>query len=74
MSRILIIVLALGTGYFAPSQPARAQAPMDAGGFNCSPAPCVLPPTQASEGGDSVSNRLTDCGRSAEPGTTIGGQ
>jgi hypothetical protein len=22
-----------------------------AGGFNCSPAPCVLPPTQASEGG-----------------------
>ena len=38
---------------FAPS--AHAPAPMQKpGGFNCSPAPCVLPPTQASEGGDTV--------------------
>ncbi len=56
MSRILIIALALGAGYFAQSQSASAPALTNAGGFNCSPAPCVLPPTQASEGGNPVTD------------------
>ena len=35
---------------------ARAAAPVKTGGFNCSPAPCLLPPTQASEGGSIVTD------------------
>jgi uncharacterized repeat protein (TIGR03803 family) len=35
---------------------ARAAAPAKTAGFNCSPAPCVLPPTQASEGGSIVTD------------------
>jgi hypothetical protein len=56
ISRMLIIFLALGAGYFAQSQSAGAGALKDAGGFECSPAPCVLPPTQASEGGALVTD------------------
>ena len=41
-----------------PSAHASAPAKIKAGGFNCSPAPCVLPPTQASEGGSIVTNPL----------------
>jgi uncharacterized repeat protein (TIGR03803 family) len=38
-----------------PDPSAHAPGPIHRpGGFNCSPAPCVLPPTQASEGGDTV--------------------
>jgi hypothetical protein len=61
---MLIIFLALGAGYFAQSQSASAPVLTDAGGFDCSPAPCVLPPTQASEGGDSV---VTDSPIAADP-------
>ena len=64
ISRMLIIFLALGTGYFAQSQSPGAGALKDAGGFDCSPAPCVLPPTQASEGGDSI---VTDSPIAADP-------
>jgi len=56
MSRMLIIFLALGAGHFAQSQSINASALTDAGGFDCSPAPCVLPPTQASEGGSLVTD------------------
>ena len=49
----------------ADDHSAEAPKPLSPGGFNCSPAPCVLPPTQASEGGgivtdsDIVSNPLS---------------
>ena len=42
----------------AYGQSAEAPRPANVGGFNCSPAPCVLPPTQASEGGSIVTNPL----------------
>jgi hypothetical protein len=58
--RIALIVLVLATGGF-PATRAHGQsdevpwlAPPT--GFNCSPAPCVLPPTQASEGGGTVTD------------------
>ena len=35
---------------------AQAQEPANLGVLNCSPAPCVLPPTQASEGGAIVTD------------------
>jgi uncharacterized repeat protein (TIGR03803 family) len=35
---------------------ARAFGPIKTAGFNCSPAPCVLPSTQASEGGSIVTD------------------
>jgi hypothetical protein len=54
--RILIIALALCAGYPGQSQSASAPAPAGTGGFECSPAPCVLPPTQASEGGSTVTD------------------
>jgi len=62
--RVLIIALALGAGYLARSQSASAPALADTGGFECSPAPCVLPPTEASEGGDSL---VTDSPIAADP-------
>jgi len=40
----------------AHGQSAETPRPVKAGRFNCSPAPCVLPPTQASEGGNPVTN------------------
>jgi hypothetical protein len=60
--KVLVILLILVVGHFwagnvyaqsvgAPRLPAT-------GRFNCSPAPCVLPPTQASEGGSIVTDSL----------------
>jgi BNR/Asp-box repeat len=56
ISRTLIIALALGGAYFAQSQSVSAPALADSGGFDCLPAPCVLQPTQASEGGALVTD------------------
>jgi hypothetical protein len=58
--RTLVSVLALLSGSF-PSWSAGAQSvpapqPAGSGSLACSPAPCVLPPTQASEGGGMVTD------------------
>jgi hypothetical protein len=68
-SHILSIILILWAWHSLAGsvhgQSTEASGPVKAGGFNCSPAPCVLPPTQASEGGgivtdsDIVSNPLS---------------
>jgi hypothetical protein len=59
-SRVLLIFVMLAAGHFlagyAHGQSAASQQLMNAGRFNCSPAPCVLPPTQASEGGNFVTD------------------
>lgn len=59
-SRVLLIFLTLSAGHFlsgnAFGQSAKAQAAGKPGGFHCSPAPCVLPPIQASEGGSIVTD------------------
>jgi hypothetical protein len=59
-SRVPRLVLILLAGYFlvgnAHGQSAEAPGPVNPGGFHCSPAPCVLPPTQASEGGSIVTD------------------
>ena len=56
--RVLLIALILSAGLSlagrVPGQSTEASGPVKSGGFNCSPAPCVLPPTQASEGGGTV--------------------
>ena len=53
---LAFLVLALfrlaGSGYGY----AEAQSAAKAARFYCTPAPCVLPPTQASEGGNSVTD------------------
>ncbi|HEX8814585.1 MAG TPA: sialidase family protein [Terriglobales bacterium] len=59
--RMAALALALHAGIFAHGQSARTAqpAPMPKGTpatFQCSPAPCVLPPTQASEGGAMVTD------------------
>jgi hypothetical protein len=56
----MLLVLAAGFLFFAYAlgQSRPTLAPSTAGGFNCSPAPCVLPPTQASEGGSIVTDPL----------------
>jgi hypothetical protein len=60
-SRALLIFLLLA-GFFpaamAPGQSNGAQEGVKSGNFHCSPAPCVLPPTQASEGGGTVTDSL----------------
>ena len=57
---IAIFIAILSAGHFlagkAYGQFAQAPGSVNAGGFNCSPAPCVLPPTQASEGGGTVTD------------------
>ncbi len=49
-SRVLLIFLIVSVGYFlagrAHGQSARVPLPVKTGRFNCSPAPCVLPPTK----------------------------
>ena len=59
-SRISVIVLVLLAGPSmaerAHGQSAQPSRPVNPGGFHCSPAPCVLPPTQASEGGNFVTD------------------
>jgi uncharacterized repeat protein (TIGR03803 family) len=42
--------------WLAHDHSAVAPKPLSHGLFNCSPAPCVLPPTQASEGGGMVTD------------------
>jgi hypothetical protein len=58
--RVLLIVLVLSAGHFlagnAYGQSAETARSVKSDRFNCSPAPCVLPPTQASEGGNPVTN------------------
>jgi len=60
LSRILLIVLICSGGILgagsAHGQSFEALALASPGGFQCSPAPCVLPPTQASEGGNPVTD------------------
>jgi hypothetical protein len=41
----------IGSPSQGPSLPLSAPGPFNSGAIACSPAPCVLPPTQASEGG-----------------------
>ena len=59
-SHVLFILLLLSTGSLlagrAQDQLTEASGPIKVGGFHCSPAPCVLPPTQASEGGSIVTD------------------
>jgi hypothetical protein len=57
-SSVLLILLIVSAGNFlagnAYGQSMESPGSVNPGGFNCSPAPCVLPPTQASEGGSTV--------------------
>jgi hypothetical protein len=55
--RVLVIVVVMTAGHFLAGG-AGAQTPglEPPGQFNCTPAPCVLPPTQASEGGSIVTD------------------
>ena len=59
-SRISVIVLVLLAGHFlagrAHGQSRQSPRTESPAGFRCSPAPCVLPPTQASEGGSIVTD------------------
>jgi hypothetical protein len=51
-SRVIVIVIVVAVGHFlARRADGQTPEPTPPGQFNCSPAPCVLPPTQASEGG-----------------------
>src|ERR1700722_5557551 len=58
--RILLIVLVCSGGILlvggGHGQSFEALALANPGGFYCSPAPCMLPPTQASEGGGTVTD------------------
>ena len=58
--RILLIVLVCSGGILlvggGHGQSFEALALASPGRFYCSPAPCVLPPTQASEGGSTVTD------------------
>jgi hypothetical protein len=58
--KVLPILLTLTVGHFwagsAYAQIGAAPRLRGTGEFNCSPAPCVLPPTQASEGGGTVTD------------------
>jgi len=59
-SRNSLAVLVLSTGLFwVGTVRGQFAGTESSGGFNCSPAPCALPPTQASEGefGDGHPNR-----------------
>jgi hypothetical protein len=49
--RISVIVPILLAGHFLAVNEYGQSTPTNPAGFHCSPAPCVLPPTQASEGG-----------------------
>src|SRR5580658_4972494 len=59
-SRILLIPVVIAAVCFLANtsygQSTEAPGPTRTGGLNCSPAPCVLPPTQASEGGGMVTD------------------
>src|ERR1700693_2005628 len=59
-ARILHIVLICSGGILLTEgglgQSLEAPALANPGGFYCSPAPCVLPPTPASEGGGTVTD------------------
>jgi hypothetical protein len=56
-SRVLVIVTVMTVGHFlAGGAAGQTPGPEPPGQFNCSPAPCVLPPTQASEGGGIVTD------------------
>jgi hypothetical protein len=59
-SWVLLILSVVSAGQLlvdtAHAQLAEPRRPMDPGKFTCSPAPCVLPPTQASEGGSIVTD------------------
>jgi len=56
-SRVLVIVTVMTVGHFLAGRAAgQTPGPEPPGQFNCSPAPCVLPPTQASEGGGIVTD------------------
>jgi hypothetical protein len=57
---VALIVLLVIAGHLlagsAQGQSAEARTPAKTGRFTCTPAPCVLPPTQASEGGGTVTD------------------
>ena len=59
-SHILLIAVILSAGFFlagrVQGQSTEMAKSVKTGRFNCSPAPCVLPPTQASEGGSIVTD------------------
>jgi hypothetical protein len=58
-ARVLLIVIILSVGHFLSGR-AHGQSAETPGAVNpdltCSPAPCVLSPTQASEGGSMVTD------------------
>ena len=59
LERFFAILFIVFVGTFLTGKTASsrsAESPRPADGFNCSPAPCVLPPTQASEGGGTVTD------------------
>jgi hypothetical protein len=82
----LLVLVTLSSGHFLLGG-AYAQSPPPAASenprFNCSPAPCVLPSTQASEGGGTVTDTpivanplnvkdlLLGCQRPAKLGITL---
>jgi hypothetical protein len=57
---LLIVLIVLSSGFFlaerAQGQSTEMTGSVKTGRLNCSPAPCVLPPTQASEGGSIVTD------------------
>jgi hypothetical protein len=56
-SRVLVVAVVMTVGHFlAGGVDGQTPQPEPPGQFNCSPAPCVLPPTQASEGGSIVTD------------------
>ena len=58
--RVLLIIVVVLSGLYILSTFAQADTMLgiEAPGFTCSPAPCVLPHTQASEGGSIVTDPL----------------
>jgi len=60
----LIFVALLSAHFLIADARGQSETPPNPGGFECSPAPCVLPPTEASEGGDSI---VTDSPIAADP-------
>jgi len=52
--RLALIAPILLAGHFLAVNGYGQSGPVNPGGFHCSPAPCVLPPTEASEGGSFV--------------------
>jgi hypothetical protein len=63
-SRVLLVFVILSAGYVlvgnahgqSAQMPREAPRSVRSSGFNCHPFPCVLPPTQASEGGSTVTD------------------